>query len=79
MALTAALLGGAWTNTRVRHLAFETASELMRVTWPSFEETRVSTIAVIVASVVAGVLLFFIDTVSYKLMVEWIPAIWGKL
>jgi len=79
LALTAALLGGAWSSTRVRHLAFETASELMRVTWPTFEETRVSTIAVVVASIVAGVLLFFIDSLSYKLMVEWLPALWGKL
>ena len=79
IALAGALLGGAWANTRVRHLAFETASELMRVTWPSFEETRVSTIAVIVASLVAGVILFFIDSLSYKLMVEWLPALWGKL
>ena len=57
----------------------ETASELMRVTWPSWEETKVSTIAVIVASLVAGVILFFIDTLSYKLMVEWLPMFWGKL
>ena len=79
VALTAVLIGGAWFSPKIRHLAFETASELMRVTWPSWEETRVSTVAVIVASIVAGVLLFFIDSVSYKLMVEWIPAIWGKL
>ena len=31
------------------------------------------------SSLVAGILLFFIDTVSYKLMVEWLPALWGKL
>jgi preprotein translocase subunit SecE len=79
VAASAALLGGAWTNSRIRHLAFETASELMRVTWPGFEETRVSTIAVIVASLVAGLILFLIDTLSYKLMVEWLPALWGKL
>ena len=79
VAIAAAVLGGAWANTRVRHLAFETASELMRVTWPGWEETRVSTVAVVVASVLAGVLLFFIDSLSYKLMVEWLPALWGKL
>jgi len=79
VALTAALLGGAWFSPKIRHLAFETASELMRVTWPSWEETKVSTVAVIVASVVAGVILFFIDTLSYKLMVEWLPMLWGKL
>ncbi len=73
------LLGGAWASPRIRHLALETASELMRVTWPSIGETKVSTVAVVVASLVAGVVLFAIDTLSYKLMVEWLPALWGKL
>ena len=79
VAVTGALLGAAWANSKVRHLAFETASELMRVTWPGLAETRVSTVAVVVASLVAGVVLFGIDTLSYKLMVEWLPALWGKL
>ena len=77
--LTVGLLAGAWASPKIRHLAFETASELMRVTWPGFAETRVSTVAVVVASLVAGLVLFAIDTVSYKLMVEWLPAMWGKL
>ena len=79
LVLTVALLGGAWASTRVRQLSFDTAGELMRVTWPSWAETRVSTVAVVVASVVAGVILFFIDSLAYKLMVEWLPALWGKL
>ena len=29
--------------------------------------------------VVAAVLLFFIDTIAYKLMVDWLPSVWGKL
>ena len=60
-------------------LSLEVAGELMRVTWPSWEETKASTVAVIVASVVAAVILFFIDTLAYNLMVEWLPAVWGKL
>ena len=55
------------------------ATELMRVTWPSWEDVRVSTIAVVVASLVAAVLLFGMDTLSYNLMVKWLPAVWGKL
>jgi preprotein translocase subunit SecE len=78
-----AIAGGlgvwAWTNARVNGLSMEVANELMRVTWPSFEETRVSTLAVVVASLVAAVLLFGMDTLSYKFMVEWLPALWGKL
>ena len=60
-------------------LSLEVANELMRVTWPSWEETRVSTFAVVVASVVAALVLFGIDTLSYKLMVDWLPTVWGKL
>lgn len=68
-----------WASERIRTLALETATELMRVTWPSWHETRVSTSAVVVASLIAAVLLFCIDTLSYQLMVDWLPFIWGKL
>jgi preprotein translocase subunit SecE len=68
-----------WMNTRIRTLSTEVAQELMRVTWPTLEETRVSTIAVIVASLVASLILFAMDTLSLKLMVDWIPMLWGKL
>ena len=69
----------AWTNPRIKQLSLEVATELMRVTWPSWEDVRVSTIAVVVASVVAAILLFGMDTLSYNLMVKWLPAIWGSL
>jgi preprotein translocase subunit SecE len=66
-------------NPKTKGLALEVANELMRVTWPSWEETRVSTLAVVVASVIAAAVLFGIDSLSYKLMVDWLPALWGKL
>lgn len=69
----------AWTNPRIKQLSLEVATELMRVTWPSWEDVRVSTIAVVVASVVAAILLFGMDTLSYNLMVKWLPAVWGSL
>lgn len=69
----------AWMNPKTKTLAHEVANELMRVTWPSWEETRVSTMAVVMASVIAAAVLFGIDTLSYKLMVDWLPAVWGKL
>ncbi|HLL52294.1 MAG TPA: preprotein translocase subunit SecE [Myxococcaceae bacterium] len=64
---------------RLKALNQDVASELMKVSWPSWEETRVATVAVVVASLVASVVLFGIDTLAYKLMVEWLPAVWGKL
>jgi len=68
-----------FVNAKTRTLSNEVATELMKVTWPSWEETRASTTAVVAASLVAAVILFGIDTVAYKLMVDWLPALWGKL
>ncbi|MCP3144915.1 preprotein translocase subunit SecE [Pyxidicoccus xibeiensis] len=68
-----------YLHPRTHSLSIEVASEMMKVTWPTWQETRTSTMAVVVASLVAAVLLFFIDTVAYNLMVEWLPAVWGKL
>lgn len=77
--LTVALAAFAWTNPKVKTLSLEVATELMRVTWPSFEDVRISTAAVVVASLIAAVLLFGMDTLSYNLMVKWLPQLWGAL
>ncbi|MEW6431790.1 MAG: preprotein translocase subunit SecE [Myxococcota bacterium] len=77
--LAVALGVWAWTNPKVKALSNEVAEELMRVTWPSWDETRASTVAVVVASLVAAFILFGMDSLSYKLMVDWLPMIWGKL
>jgi len=69
----------AWFNPKAKNLSIEVATELMRVTWPSWEETRISTFAVVIASIVAAVILFGIDSFSYKVMVDWLPALWSKL
>jgi preprotein translocase subunit SecE len=68
-----------FVNPRAKQLATEVASELMKVTWPSWQETRTSTMAVVVASVIAAVLLFAIDNLALRLMVEWLPAVWARL
>ncbi len=68
-----------WVNEKVRTTSLEIANELMRVTWPSWEETRLSTYAVVFASLVAALVLFGIDSLSYKLMIDWLPTLWGKL
>src|SRR5690349_16849984 len=61
IAVTAGLGAYLWTSEKVRNLSLETATELMRVTWPSWHETRISTVAVVVASLIAAVILFTID------------------
>jgi len=77
LAVGLALAG--YFHPRTHALSMEVAGELMKVTWPTWGETRASTVAVVVASLVAAVLLFCIDSVAYNLMVEWLPALWGKL
>jgi preprotein translocase subunit SecE len=77
--LAAGLAVGAYMHPKTHSLSLDVASELMKVTWPTWPETKSSTVAVIVASVLAALLLFCIDRLAYSLMVEWIPAIWGKL
>ncbi len=53
----------AWRTPRVRTLSLEAASELKKVTWPSLRETRAATLAVIVATFVAALILGAFDYV----------------
>ncbi len=50
-----------WRIPKTQRVSLEIALELRRVTWPSMRETRASTIAVIVASFVAAVILGLFD------------------
>jgi preprotein translocase subunit SecE len=66
-----------WFDPKVRTAALDVATELKKVTWPSIAETRVSTVAVIVASVVSALVLFSFDFVSSKVMTVWVPSALG--
>jgi preprotein translocase subunit SecE len=52
-----------WRIPRTQAVSLEVALELRRVTWPSLRETRAATVAVIVASAVAAVILGLFDMV----------------
>ncbi len=52
-----------WRIPRTQTVSLEVALELQRVTWPSLRETRAATMAVIVASAVAAVILGVFDMV----------------
>ncbi len=52
-----------WRIPRTQTVSLEVALELQRVTWPSLRETRAATVAVIVASAVAAVILGVFDMV----------------
>ncbi len=62
--VTAVLL---WFNPTVNQWGLEIGNELRNVTWPTWPETRVSTIVVIVTTVVVSVILALMD------------AVWGAL
>lgn len=64
-----------FVNKKVYAGSLDIATELKRVTWPTLAETKVSTIAVIIVSVIASLILFFFDFVSSKIMSDWIPAL----
>lgn len=66
-----------WLSPTVRTASLDVATELTRVTWPSLAETRVSTVAVIIASVVSSLVLFGFDFASSKVMTVWVPAALG--
>lgn len=66
-------------NGKVHDASMRVATELRRVTWPTRAETKVSTVAVIVVSIIAALILFFFDFVSAKVMSDWIPALLNKV
>jgi len=60
-----AIAGGAalyiWMTPKLRDVALDIVAELRKVSWPGLPETRAATVAVIVASIVAAVLLGLFD------------------
>ncbi len=52
-----------WRIPKTQQVSLEIALELRRVTWPTLRETRAATVAVIVASAVAAVVLGVFDLV----------------
>jgi len=61
--LAAAVAFVVWRIPRTQTVSLEVALELQRVTWPSLRETRAATVAVIVASAVAALILGVFDMV----------------
>jgi preprotein translocase subunit SecE len=61
--LAAAVAVTLWRVPKTQQVSLEVALELRRVTWPSARETRAATLAVIVASAIAAVILGVFDFV----------------
>jgi preprotein translocase subunit SecE len=62
-ALAAIAAIAVWRYPKTQAVSLEIALELRRVTWPSLRETRAATVAVIVASAIAAVILGVFDFV----------------
>jgi len=48
-------------NAAVNTWALEVANELKKVTWPSWEETKMSTVVVIITSIIVAIILGLFD------------------
>jgi preprotein translocase subunit SecE len=57
----------AWRTPRVQAVSLEVAAELNKVTWPSMRETRAATVAVVIATFIAAIILGIFDYVWAKL------------
>jgi preprotein translocase subunit SecE len=66
-AVAAAAAVAAWRTPRVNAVSLQVAQELERVTWPSWRETRASTVAVIIFTFVAAAILGVFDLVWARL------------
>ncbi len=60
-----------WFDTRVNQFGLEVAAELKKVTWPSWSETKTTTIVVIVVTLVVSLLLAFFDLI-WGSVTSWI-------
>ena len=63
-----------YLNPKLRAAGLDIAAELKRVSWPTLAETQVSTVAVVIASLVSSLVLFFFDFIASKVMTIWVPA-----
>ena len=61
LGLTGATALYLWTNSRTHQVSMEIVAELRKVSWPSFAETRAATVAVVVFSLIAAIVLGFFD------------------
>jgi len=56
-----------WKHPRAHRVSLEVAGELKKVTWPSLRETRAATVAVVVTTFVAAIILGVFDFVWARL------------
>ena len=60
-----------WMTPKTHETSLEIGAELRKVSWPSLPETRAATIAVIVASIIAALLLGMFDVI-WQTLTDWV-------
>jgi preprotein translocase subunit SecE len=65
-AVAAAAAIVAWRTPKVQTTALDIAGELKKVTWPTLRETRAATVAVVIATFIAAIILGVFDYVWAK-------------
>ena len=73
-ALAVAIGLGCYFHPVTHKLSYEVATELKKTTWPNAEDTRTSTIAVVIFSFASAAILGIFDFVSSKIMTQWLPS-----
>lgn len=71
--LAIAIALGCYLHPTTHRLSYEVATELKKTTWPNADDTRTSTIAVVIFSFASAAILGIFDFVSSKIMTQWIP------
>jgi len=56
-----------YKNERINQVTYDVIGELTKVTWPSRNETQAATIVVIIASIIAAIVIGFMDAAWSKL------------
>lgn len=57
------LLFWAWRHARLRPMSYEVADELLKVTWPTWEETRGHSKVVVIVTIIISFILWIFDQV----------------
>jgi preprotein translocase SecE subunit len=78
-ALAVAVGIGTFLQPRLRLLAFESATEIKKVTWPSRQDTQRQTLAVLGFSMVVASILGFFDSAGAKIMTGWLPHLFSRI
>jgi preprotein translocase subunit SecE len=60
-----------WLNPRTHQVSLEIVAELRKVSWPSFAETRAATVAVVVFSLIAAIVLGIFDA-GWQYLTDWV-------